>query len=207
MSYYGTTSSGTSTYGTTTSSTSNWVSMGGTTTGFDNGTTIITRPNNSIRLTNGTRIKKLDDNNCKIELPDGTIIDIDKLGNFHVNDKNSKVTYKSNSIREFNRYINASDLLEEFIRFLGSEFDVRQNQIMDVPIQIFIEWLIVQAAMKDGDDYSTDMKKLGDGVIHEKNWYRRCRNCGRFIKGKLFDAGMNFCNTLCVENYQLKLGV
>jgi hypothetical protein len=202
--YYGTSTSNTS-YGT---STSTYIPI--STVSTSNYTTtnrIVTRLNNSIKLANGTNIKKLDDDNCKLELPDGTIIDIDELGNFHVNDKNSKVIYKSNSIREFNKYINASDLLEEFILFLGSEFDVRQNQIMNVPIQIFIEWLIVQAAMKDGDNYSDDMKKLDAGVIYEKNWYRRCRNCGRFIKSKLFDAGMNFCNTLCVENYQLKLGV
>lgn len=162
-------------------------------------------PISGIELLSGAIIKKLDDDSCEIELPDGTILTIDELGNFQVNDKNAKVIYLSNSIREFNQYINASDLLEEFIKFLGKEFDIRQNQIMDVPIQVFIEWLIVQAAIKDGDDYSRDMQMLKIEAQKERNWYRRCKCCGRYIQKRMFDAGLLFCNSICFDKYQLRL--
>jgi hypothetical protein len=167
---------------------------------------IVVREAHNIAFPSGVKFKKINSQTCKLEFPDGSVLNVDDKGNYHIDDKNAKVTYKANTIREFNRYINASDLLEEFIRFLGTEFDVRQNQIMDVPINVFIEWLIVQAAMKDGDDYGKDMKLLELEVQKERNWYRRCKCCGRYIQKRMFEAGLLFCNSMCFDKYQLRLG-
>ena len=165
---------------------------------------VIEKIRDSFKLNSGVKIEKIG-NSAIINMPDGTIIDIDARGNFDINDKDSKVIYKANHIREFNRYVNASDLLEEFIRFLGKEFDIRQNQIMDVPINVFIDWLIIQAAIKDGDNYGDEMKMLTVEATKEKNWYCRCKCCGRFIQKKMFKAGLLFCNSICFDKYQLQL--
>lgn len=51
---------------------------------------------------------------------------------------------------EFNKYINGSDLLEEFIGFLG-EHKVKQGEVLQLPLDLFIKWLIIQACEKDGE--------------------------------------------------------
>jgi hypothetical protein len=210
MSIYNTMSTGTSATSNYGYATGGIITTGttGTTYATTDGTAdyvqVIEEIRNSFKLNSGVEIKKIGDG-ALLNMPDGSIITIDKQGNFDINDKDSKVIYKANPNRDFNRYINASDLLEEFIRFLGKEFDIRQNQIMDVPINVFIDWLIVQAAMKDGDDYSNDMKMLTSEAIREKNWYRRCKCCGRYIQKKMFEAGLLFCNSICFNKYQLQL--
>jgi len=136
-----------------------------------------------------------------LSFKDGTVIDVKGNGNFVVNDKDSKVIYKGNNIREFNRYINSSDVLEEFIVFLGKDYRVRQDQILQIPIELFINWLIMRASQEDGDSYTQEMKSLDSGI--KKNRYiNRCKWCGRFISKKLSEAGINFCNP---EHYQLRL--
>ena len=84
-----------------------------------------------------------------IELPDGSVVAV-KAGNFVVKDDKAVVTYLANRRREFNRYVNASDLLEEFIGFLGDR-GVVQSRVLDVPIEVLINWLIMRAAEADGE--------------------------------------------------------
>lgn len=50
--------------------------------------------------------------------------------------------------RHFNKYVNASDLLEEFIRYLGT-LGVRQGDLMGLPIELFIKWLVIRACEED----------------------------------------------------------
>ena len=56
-----------------------------------------------------------------IDLPNGAVLEIKKSGNIKITDVDSKVTYKACGVREFNRFINASDLFQDFIKFLGSK--------------------------------------------------------------------------------------
>jgi len=137
----------------------------------------------------------------KLKMKDGSIIRVDTKGNFQVDDKNAKVIYKGNNIREFNRYINASDIIEEFIRFLGQEFHVNQEQILQVPLELLINFLILRASEEDGDSCDQEIKRLSEGA-KKNRYYNRCKSCGRFISKKLSDAGINFCNS---EHYQQKL--
>jgi hypothetical protein len=83
-------------------------------------------------------------------MPDGSTLHVDPYGNYKVLDQDAKVTYKANRIREFNRFINASELLEDFIRYVGTQ-GVTQIEVLDLPVNAFIHWLIWQAALKDGD--------------------------------------------------------
>src|SRR5690554_6941531 len=84
------------------------------------------------------------DYNC----PDGTRLRFED-GNVTIYDENAKVIYKSNPIREFNPYLNASDLLEEFIAYCKKK-KVRQSDFMQLPVELFIMWLVVRTAEKDG---------------------------------------------------------
>lgn len=110
-----------------------------------------------------------------IETPDGTVVEIDFNGNIKIIDDNAKVVYKANRLRDFNRYINASDLLEDFIRFAG-EHGAKQGDVLSIPIEVFINWLIVEASKADGEEppelpLESKLRKT----------YDRCLCCGRFI--------------------------
>lgn len=129
-----------------------------------------------------------------IETPDGTLIKIDNNGNIEIEDDNAKIVYKANRIREFNRFLNASDLLEDFIRFIGSK-GVKQNEVLNIPIEIFINWLIIEAAKEDGEEPPIL-------PLNNKD-YPRCLICGRFIKKSLAQVA-KFCNPDHYSKYLLK---
>lgn len=145
------------------------------------------------------RIKVQDNYECEIELPDGTIIKVDDTGNFVINDANSKVVYRGNNIREFNRFLNASDLLEQFIKDMGL-VGVKQDEILNVSIGLFINWLIVRSAEQDGEEVPPDIKK-----VEYKKDKPRCKCCGRFLSNNRFKAGLLFCNSDHFEKYEHKL--
>jgi len=134
-----------------------------------------------------------------LELPDGSVLHVDHSGNFEVLGHNAKITYKGNQIREFNKYINASDLLEAFIDDLG-QAGVKQGEVLAVPIEMFINWLIHKAAEQDGDPVPRGVPLL-EADAHKKQ-HPRCKCCGRFIKKVLANDGMMFCNG---EHYQQQL--
>jgi hypothetical protein len=130
-----------------------------------------------------------------VETPDGTVINIDYNGNIEIKDSDAKIVYKANRIREFNQYLNASDLLEKFIKFVGSK-GVRQNEVLNIPIEIFINWLIMEAAIADGED----PPKL---PLSKPREYDRCLHCGKFIKKSLVSIA-KFCNPDHYSQYLLK---
>lgn len=74
----------------------------------------------------------------------------------------------------FNRYVNASDLLEEFIRFLGDE-GVRQGEVMSLPVELFIKWLIIKACEHDGEEPNVTL------VLPAPKQQPRCLGCQRFL--------------------------
>lgn len=73
--------------------------------------------------------------------------------------------------REFNRYVNASDLLEEFISDMA-RLGMTQAQFLALPINAFITWLVLKAAQADGES---------------PLW--RCNACGRFTPPGLVACG------------------
>jgi hypothetical protein len=95
-----------------------------------------------------------------LRMPDGSQLFIEK-GNVRIEDKDAKVTYKANRLREFNRYLNASDLLEDFIKFVGTA-DVSRGEFLKLPVELFIKWLVVEAARADGEpveEWEADLHK------------------------------------------------
>ena len=97
-------------------------------------------------------------------------------------------------VRGFNRFLNASDLLEDFIKDAGIA-GIRQSEFLNLPVELFINWLIIKAAEKDGDP-------IPEGAMapdqHQKAIpYRgrpRCLSCGRFIPNALAANGITWCD-------------
>jgi len=100
-------------------------------------------------------------NGSILELSDGTVIKVDINGNFEVLDKDAIIIYKANRVREFNKYVNASDLLENFIEDLG-KVGIKQGEVLTIPIEMFINWIIHKAAEQDGDEIPQDIPSLED---------------------------------------------
>ena len=136
----------------------------------------------------------------KYKLPDGSKLEIDNNGNFIINDKDAKVTYKTNNIKEFNKFINSSDLLELFIKDCG-DLGAKQNQILDIPIELFINWLIISAAKADGDEPPSESLKL----LTQARMTPHCKCCGKFITKMKDSNGIHFCNSRCLDKFEKKL--
>ncbi len=122
--------------------------------------------------------------------PDGSVVNFEN-GNVTINDKDAKVKYKSNPLREFNKYLSASDLVEEFIRYCDSQ-GITQKEFKDLPLPLFIMWLIVRVAETDNEDPGDALPLLTSGVKQKK--YHRCKCCGRFLQKKYQTHSVHFCN-------------
>lgn len=92
-------------------------------------------------------------------LDDGSSIEVDAVGNYTIHDADAKITYRSSRMREFNRYVNGSDLLGEFIESLGA-LGASQKQAAAAPIEMFIRWLIFKAAEHDREEPPADVPPL-----------------------------------------------
>lgn len=78
---------------------------------------------------------------------------------------------------EFNKYINASDMLEEFIKWVGKE-GVRRHEVMGLPLELFIKWLIIQACEQDGEEPNVQL------ALPAPRHQPRCLGCGRWMKAE-----------------------
>ena len=87
-----------------------------------------------------------------IKLPDGGLVKVHASGAFQVERPDrTKPVYGPPLIRGFNRFIHASDLLGEFVEDLG-RLGVPQDALLQLPVEVFINWLVYEAAREDGDD-------------------------------------------------------
>lgn len=140
----------------------------------------------------------------KIMLQDGTIIHIDGKGNYRIEDKDATVIYKANRMREFNPFVNAGDLLSDFIDYVRKTIPgVRRADIPDLPLQLFVHWLILEAATRDGDDAPKDIvpvpeSRLLKGIVKPQCVLPSCR---RYIKRRFSTAGFNYCNPQHAGNH------
>jgi len=136
-----------------------------------------------------------------------TLNEIIRLAKLYTNDNNSikikdinaKVIYRANRVRNFNPFINASDKLEEFIRFCG-QHGVRKEEMLQLPINLFIGWLILEAAKADQEP-EPSIPLLPNLRKHTKP---RCK-CGRFISLDFVKKQIAFCSPLCFNKYYEKM--
>ncbi len=92
----------------------------------------------------------------------------------------------------FNEYVNASDLLKDFIKFLG-EIGVNQKQFLDLPIELFINWLVIMAAKADGEAPPDDVRVKDHPRLPAPYYGTKCRACGRFVGEAKAKEGLPFC--------------
>lgn len=123
-------------------------------------------------------------------MPDGSKVKIDIDGGYTIDDKDAKVIYKACRVREFNPFLNASDLLEQYIEELVP-LGVRQDQVLHLEIEGFIYWLIHRAAERDGDAPPADVPRLPSRASAIRN---RCCTCGRFILRRYVLASIFYCS-------------
>ena len=98
----------------------------------------------------------------KLHLPDGSILELEKDGSYKLNDANAKIKYKACPLREFNPFVDASDKLEAFIKYCGT-LGVNKKEMLHLPINLFIAWLIVEAAKMDKEpEPELEIKLLED---------------------------------------------
>lgn len=93
----------------------------------------------------------------------------------------------------FNRYVNASDLMEEFIAYCG-EHGTRQSEMKEMPVDLFIKWLIIRACEEDQEDPNVTLE-----IPHRKQ--PRCLGCQRYLKR---DSRVPLHNDGCAARYFAK---
>lgn len=138
------------------------------------------------------------------ELPDGATILIDDSGNFRIEDADAKVVYKANWHREFNRFVNASDLVGEFIEALG-KLHATRDQAQRAPLGLFINWLIHEAAKEDGEEPPEDTPAVA--VAAAPIVRPRCLDCGRFLGPNQRRIGLRFCTGTHADRYLKRIAL
>lgn len=131
-------------------------------------------------------------------LPDGAQLKIDDKGNYVLEDKDAKITYLANRIKEFNPYINSSDLLAKFVEYCGS-LNLRRQEVLKLPIELFISWLILEASKKDNEAPPPDVVPIPRLI--GPTLKPRCLVCKRFISRISAQKKFEFCSPKHSELY------
>jgi hypothetical protein len=139
-----------------------------------------------------------------LKLPDDTYIWLNDKGGYKIyHGKDGKITYKANTVREFNRFLNASDLLEQFIRDLG-HVGVKQDEVLEIPVGLFINWLIIKSAEQDQEPIPKDVPSLKKALQSQRKGIK-CKCCGKFISEDRVKLGLTFCNADHYSSYEKRL--
>lgn len=85
-----------------------------------------------------------------------------------------------------NKYLNASDMLEEFMEWCGEDKQLTKREFASLPIHLFIQWLIVRAAENDNEPIQEEKLALE----RAKRPVHRCGHCGRYTA-----LGMPYCDS------------
>jgi len=171
--------------------------------GFITSNQLVSYQNNNGRLTVQSGI------DSEIALPDNTIISVKADGSYKIIDDGGKIKYKGNPLREFNPYINSSDMLEEFVDFVASVGGVSKRNFLNIPIELFIRWLVIRAAEADGDDLPEDQTSILNhpallpAPIQKQS--AKCKCCGRFINKKRASHSIFFCSTDHFDEFSRKM--
>lgn len=131
--------------------------------------------------------------NRTLGLPDGSKLIMDDMGNYRIEDAQAKVKYQANRVREFSPHLNASDLLADFVRYVGT-LGVKQSEVLGLPIELFINWLIIEAAERDRDPVPADVVPVAKHTKLLEVRKPKCLQCGRFIPLLHNRNRFPFCN-------------
>jgi len=128
-----------------------------------------------------------------IELPDGAKLVLDDKGNYHIDDSDAQVIYQANRVRDFSPHLNASDMVADFVRYVG-DLGVRKSDVLGLPLHLFISWLVIQAAERDGDAIPADVLPVDQDPVLVAARRPRCLRCGRFVKQLHHQCRFPFCS-------------
>lgn len=135
------------------------------------------------------------------ELPDGACLRVDEQGNYRLEDRDAQVIYRACRIREFNPYINASDLIAKFIRYVGT-LRVRPDQVAHLPLGLFVNWLVVEAAEMDAVPVPAEVVPVPKNRLLKATVSPRCLWDGKFVpRGRAFA----YCNPSCATRHYEKV--
>lgn len=151
-----------------------------------------------IHIPDGTRSK------ATLTLPNGTKLKLNPDDSVEIDDANGKTLYHSAPTRGFNKFLNASDLLEEFVRYCAEQ-KITKKDFSELPISLFIFWLIVKAAEADGDDTEEVLPLLTSAVDKQTKTYHRCKSCGKFLSNTMRSHQIVFCSPEHMGKYMSKL--
>lgn len=127
------------------------------------------------------------------ELPDGAQLKIDDKGNYQIDDSDAKVIYQANRIRNFSPHLNASDMLAEFVKYVGT-LGVRRADVLNLPLHLFVSWLVIEAAERDGDEIPEDIIPVSQDRAVTLAKRPQCLSCGRFIKRLHYSNNFPYCS-------------
>jgi hypothetical protein len=134
----------------------------------------------------------------QINLPDGSVVHLDDHGNFRIEDKGAQVVYRAHRNRDFNPFVNAGELIGSFIddvvRIVPG---VRKADIPDLPLQLFVNWLILEAAQRDDDPVPPDVEiRVPETRLLVGRVLPRCQlpTCRRFVRRVAARRGFHYCN-------------
>jgi hypothetical protein len=116
---------------------------------------------------------------------------MDDDGVYEIDDSNAQVRYRANPVRDWSPHLNASDMLANFVQYAGS-LGVKREDVMDLPIHLFLAWLIIEAAERDGDP--VEEPPLIENPAMLSVIRPRCQWCGRYISRRHHRHGFAFCN-------------
>lgn len=98
--------------------------------------------------------------------------------------------------RHLNRYLNASDLLEEFVREMSGE-GVKKHELLDLPVNLLISWLIIRAAKDDGEPVPEGVAAPRQLLLQRPD-PKACRICRNEVPVILLQRRVPFCSRDCV---------
>jgi hypothetical protein len=82
------------------------------------------------------------------KLPGGATLTIDDQHNYTIDDSTAKVIYAVSPHREFNEFVNVSDILDRFMAYLA-DLKLNKDDFLELPMRLFLLWLVIEAAKKD----------------------------------------------------------
>lgn len=129
----------------------------------------------------------------EIDLPDGAKLIVDDAGNYRIEDADAKVTYQANRFREFSPFLNASEMLARFVEYV-QKVGVKQPDVLGLPIELFINWLVIEAAERDQDPVPDGVVRVEDHQAVVATRKPKCLSCGRFIPLEHHRRRFAFCS-------------
>lgn len=129
----------------------------------------------------------------ELKLPDGAVLRLKADGNYVIDAADAKVVYRANWNREFNPYVNASDLLTRFLGYVAG-LGIRKEDVKTLPLALFVNWLVLEAASKDQDEPPPEVVPVPKHRLLTARVKPRCLVCQRFIPRASAQAGFSYCD-------------